>query len=615
MPDSESNPELHGLDPGELLARAMQTARPSPGAGAWMPPTPEEVARLLPQYRIESLIGRGGMGAVYKGVQLTLDRVVAIKLLPAEIAADAQFVARFQREARTLARLQHSRIVTIHDSGQTSEGHLYFVMEYIDGTDLRSILRGPGLDPEQALVVVGQLCDALQAAHREGIVHRDIKPENVLVTHDGYVKLADFGLARPPQEADTPDLTNTNVVMGTPDYMAPEQRFGAAKADHRSDIFALGVMFYEMLTGQTPRGVFDPPSHKAQMDVRIDEVVLRALQSEPDRRYQKVTEMKTDVDRIRSTPPAGVPKAATPPPRQPRHVLARAPGLVVGAVIGGLLVIIAFLIWNKDTRTVPARTVEGQPALGSSETPAPAPATPIITAMPVKAEPPQMATTPLPASPPPVAIVAPKPATPPRVDPTPAPTPVPVPAATPAPPAAVVRQATPVPTTPTITVPPSQIEILKQQGPNISAWVTSPLDTVVPDAIWQNLTFMKEELRDEVARKPAASTAAYGSALRLCALMLDDLAARKVAQTEAGGAAALRQTSQLTEWRRDHLTWPMYSLEHDERSERKEWAGKNSARMVAWSKRTNDMRYELGVWYNKFREALRQNSAPTQAPR
>ena len=296
--------ELQGLDPGELLARGLHTVKPSAGATGWEPPTPEEVGRLLPQYRIESLLGRGGMGAVYKGVQLNLDRPVAIKLLPVEVAADAEFVTRFQREARTLARLQHSRIVTIHDFGQTSEGHLYFVMEYIDGTNLREILRGPGLDPEQALVVVGQLCDALQAAHREGIVHRDIKPENVLISREGYVKLADFGLSRPPQEVGASQLTNTNIVMGTPDYMAPEQHEGTGKADHRSDIFALGVMFYEMLTGRTPRGAFDPPSRKVQVDVRIDEVVLKALQAEPDRRYQLASEMKTDVDRIRHHTPA-----------------------------------------------------------------------------------------------------------------------------------------------------------------------------------------------------------------------------------------------------------------------------------------------------------------------
>ncbi len=160
-------------------------------------------------------------------------------------------------------------------------------MEYVDGTNLRTILHGPGLNPDQALAVVGQLCDALQAAHRAGVIHRDIKPENVLITSDGYVKLADFGLARPPQGDDETGLTQTNVVMGTPDYMAPEQRAGAHKADHRSDIFALGVMFYEMLTGETPRGMFEPPSHRVQVDVRIDDVVLKALQSAPDRRYQR----------------------------------------------------------------------------------------------------------------------------------------------------------------------------------------------------------------------------------------------------------------------------------------------------------------------------------------
>src|ERR1700722_19645913 len=228
---------LHGLDPGELLARGLNTVKPSGGATAWDPPTPEELGRILPQYRIESLIGRGGMGAVYKGTQLVLDRPVAIKLLPAEVAADEQFIARFHREARTLARLQHSRIITVHDFGQTSGGHLYFVMEYIDGTDLRKILRGPGLNPDQALLVVGQICDALHAAHSQGVIHRDIKPENILITKDGYVKLADFGLSRPLQQEEARALTGTNVIMGTADYMAPEQRDG--HADERADIFAL----------------------------------------------------------------------------------------------------------------------------------------------------------------------------------------------------------------------------------------------------------------------------------------------------------------------------------------------------------------------------------------
>jgi hypothetical protein len=155
----------------------------------------------------------------------------------------------------------------------------------------------------------------------------------------------------------------------------------------------------------------------------------------------------------------------------------------------------------------------------------------------------------------------------------------------------------------------SPIEILKEQGPNVSAWVSSTLDTPIPEVIWENLTFLKESLRDEAAQKPKASTAAYGFALRLCAMMIDDLAERKVALTKAGGDAVLRQNSQLTESRRDHLTWPMYALERDERGDRKQWAKEHNKELVDWAKRTNDMRYDLGVWYNKFREALRQSPA------
>jgi len=359
-------PGLRGLDPGELLARALDTVKPSGGMGAWEPPTPDELGRLLPQYRIESLIGRGGMGAVYKGVQLNLDRPVAIKLLPAEIAADEQFIARFHREARTLAKLQHSRIITIHDFGQTAEGHLYFVMEYIDGTDLRKILRGPGLNPDQALLVVGQICDALHAAHSKGIIHRDIKPENILVTKDGYVKLADFGLARPLNQENTNLLTGTDVIMGTADYMAPEQRAG--QSDERADIFALGVMLYEMLTGQTPRGAFEPASRKVQLDIRIDEVVLKALQAEPDRRYQNVSDMKTDVDRIRNTPLPAPPPSKSSPPAAPKRKPRKA-SLFAAGICLLLLGVAGYFIWQKNGRPssgVGTSVAAGPPAVAAA---------------------------------------------------------------------------------------------------------------------------------------------------------------------------------------------------------------------------------------------------------
>ena len=275
---------IGGLDAGELLARGLNTVQPSHGAGAWVPPAPEDLARLLPQYHIESLLGAGGMGAVYKGRQAALDRPVAIKLLPAEIAADPQFVARFQREARTLAKLQHPGIVTVYDFGQTSAGHLYFVMEFVDGTDLHRILHAPGgVNPAQALELISQICDALHYAHEKGVIHRDIKPGNILVNTQSRAKLADFGLARPVKE-ESAMLTASNVIMGTAAYMAPEQHEG--HSDQRADIYALGVMLYEMLCGQRPGGAFDPPSHRVQVDVRLDGVVLKALQQAPERRYR-----------------------------------------------------------------------------------------------------------------------------------------------------------------------------------------------------------------------------------------------------------------------------------------------------------------------------------------
>lgn len=288
---------IAGIDPAELLARGLQTVAP-PDEGGWEPPEPEELSRLLPQYQITSILGRGGMGAVYKGRQERLGRNVAIKLLPAELADDEQFVARFEREARTLARLDHPGIIHVYDFGQTSDGHLYFVMEFIDGTDIHQMIHGPGLNPAQSLEIIGQVCDALQFAHSQGVVHRDIKPANILVNQAGRVKLADFGLARPMQSGISGQLTLTRVIMGTPDYMAPEQKRG--EGDHRVDLYALGVMLYEMLCGRTPQGAWQPPSTRAHVDTRLDQVVIKAMQEEPERRYQQASEVKTDVDVIRT---------------------------------------------------------------------------------------------------------------------------------------------------------------------------------------------------------------------------------------------------------------------------------------------------------------------------
>ncbi len=177
-------------------------------------------------------------------------------------------------------------------------------MEFVDGVNLRRLLDTGKLASEEALAIVPQVCDALQYAHDHGVVHRDIKPENVLLDKEGRVKIADFGVAKlVGRDASDLTLTGAGQIMGTPQYMAPEQIEHPLEVDHRADIYSLGVVFYQMLTGELPLGRFAPPSKKVQIDVRLDEVVLRALEKEPERRYQQVSEIKTRVETIVKTPP------------------------------------------------------------------------------------------------------------------------------------------------------------------------------------------------------------------------------------------------------------------------------------------------------------------------
>lgn len=299
---SELPPETpEGLCPKCLLQAALPAETPP---SAFVPPTVEQLAPLFPQLEILEPLGHGGMGAVYKARQTKLDRLVALKIIRPESADDAAFAERFTREARTLARLSHGGIVGVHDFGESGDDVplYYFVMEYVDGVNLRQLLEDGQLAPEQALAIVPQICEALQYAHEAGVVHRDVKPENILLDSTGRVKIADFGLARLVEHsAENFTLTDTHQIMGTPRYMAPEQMEGSHAVDHRADIYSLGVVFYEMLTGQVPAGHFDPPSRKVEIDVRLDEVVLRSLAREPDRRYQQASKMKSDVDDVVSS--------------------------------------------------------------------------------------------------------------------------------------------------------------------------------------------------------------------------------------------------------------------------------------------------------------------------
>jgi len=342
MPEANTCPQcgaalpagaLAGLCPACLLRQGAADSGSEP-AEKFTPPSPAELGKFFPQLEILELIGRGGMGAVYKARQKQLDRFVALKILPPGVSHDPTFADRFTREAKALAKLNHPNIVTLYEFGSASvhqpsalnpQQLYYFLMEFVDGVNLRQLLQTGRVAPREALAIVPQICDALQYAHDAGIVHRDIKPENILLDRQGRVKVADFGLAKiiaaagvesaVPAEPSpgalgtahaTPAVTEAGRVMGTPQYMAPEQREHPSDVDHRADIYSLGVVFYQMLTGELPGKQLEPPSSRMRgivIDVRLDEVVLRALEKQPGRRYQQASEVKTIVETIATTPP------------------------------------------------------------------------------------------------------------------------------------------------------------------------------------------------------------------------------------------------------------------------------------------------------------------------
>jgi serine/threonine protein kinase len=285
----------------------MPTSAGEPPHGKSPAPSLQELATAFPQLEILELIGQGGMGFVFKARQPKLERFVALKILPESLAADPAFAERFLCEARVLARLNHPNIVTVHDFGQAG-AFFYLLMEFVNGVNLRQAMQAGRFTPEQALAIVPKICDALEFAHNEGILHRDIKPENILLDSKGRVKIADFGIAKIlgtdayPSEDATGAAPNVTGVIGTPKYMAPEQLENPRKVDRRADIYSLGVVFYEMLTGELPLGRFAAPSELSGSDPRLDEVVLRTLEKEPTRRTPTAGEVKTQIDTITGNP-------------------------------------------------------------------------------------------------------------------------------------------------------------------------------------------------------------------------------------------------------------------------------------------------------------------------
>ncbi len=353
---------------------------------AQSPPSP---GSRLGGYLIQREIGRGGMGIVYEGLQESLGRKVAIKVMYPKHSKEPQFVARFTREARSLANLNHPNIVGILDRGQEN-GVFYFVMEYVEGVSLRQLLSQGRMPSKQALAIVPKICEALEYAHSQGVIHRDIKPENILIDKLGNVKIADFGLSKIVSgEASQPGITQSNILMGTVDYMAPEQRVDSKSVDHRADIFSLGVVFYELLTGELPIGRFDPPSKKnVEIDVRIDEVVLKILDRNPAMRYQRASDVGSEITNITSTPARA---AAAPHARAEKNLLEKIEDRWESWVLAGIVVLfflspgtnwVLFIAWGilykhiKDKRRAAAPSARSgeripvPPSRGGFEDPA-----------------------------------------------------------------------------------------------------------------------------------------------------------------------------------------------------------------------------------------------------
>jgi len=343
------------------MAEAMAPTQADAEPATQPPLPPEQIAPHFPQLEILECLGRGGMGVVYKARQKSLGRLVALKLLVPERVRDAKFAERFEREAQALAALNHPNIVTIHDFGQAG-GFYFLLMEFVDGANLRQLLRSRKFTPEEALAIVPPLCDALQFAHDRGIVHRDIKPENLLLDKAGRLKVADFGIAKMlgavnaagnAGEPAAPENA-TQTILGTPNYSAPEQKTDPQRVDNRADIYSLGVVFYEMLTGELPGNRIEPPSHKVHLDVRLDEVVLRALEKKPELRFQQVSEVKTMVENIAATKANPIaPPRLTPVQSMNTNTTNnsfwRAAGISVVValclVLGGLLLLFVLKVW------------------------------------------------------------------------------------------------------------------------------------------------------------------------------------------------------------------------------------------------------------------------------
>lgn len=365
----------------------------SPQQPAFQAPDVEEVGRLFPSFEVHSLIACGGMGAVYQATQRSLDRLVAIKMLPREFSTDDAFRSGFEAEAKAMAKLNHPNLVGVYDFGEV-EGMLFIVMEYVAGKSLFHSAHGCLVEQAEALGVVIGICNGLAHAHEHGILHRDIKPSNILLDAHANPKIGDFGLARALER----EIQEGEQIFGTPGYTAPEVLEPPFTIDQRADIFSVGVVLHELLTGKLPEDDPRAASKISGCNQRLDAVIRRATDPDPARRYASAMELAGELGKINGSPrailtgsaaaaPGRAMAVAKPSALAPRGALARqgayAPpmqtaqsssGLGIVLVLVGLLVIavVAYLVTQGKRREAPAPTppagkTETQPAAPESE--------------------------------------------------------------------------------------------------------------------------------------------------------------------------------------------------------------------------------------------------------
>jgi serine/threonine-protein kinase len=372
------------------------------------PVEPGDDARLpagfaVGEYRIERLLGEGGMGSVYGAIQPEIGARVAIKVLRRELSRDPRLVKRFTDEARAVNKVRHPNIIDIFAFGRLADGRQYFVMEFLDGEPLAARLaRGP-VPVSEARRLLIQACDALEAAHAERIVHRDLKPENLWIATprhgQPYLKILDFGIAKLTEEREAGATTDLGAAMGTPHYMSPEQCRGEA-VDHRTDIYAMGVLLYLMWSGRFPfegasylavvsqqvTAVPPPPSTHRPIAAALERLILRCLEKDPARRPASARALGDELAAVldgllpgetlppqvvRAAAPAGTPAPA--PRRQIRLRIAVVAGVVLAMAAGGALL-------ARRTRREPSATLQNAAIVGTVPTPAPEATTPAAAA-------------------------------------------------------------------------------------------------------------------------------------------------------------------------------------------------------------------------------------------